>query len=328
MRRVLRICVVFAAASALAPAALASAPAAKTISTGGSVAGISAEVNRVAVHTRTTGDPTCDAGLVWTPASDQVVHLGEAFCTGADQPATSYGQITLAGNSVAWSRNDGAGASRCNGVYAVKLSRPTMTRALYYCGGSATESVSVSGHGDILLIAYTDGQTLELDRVTSAKRKLILTLPGSQSLAGADAGRFLVAASNTRLAVYSSAGAPVATIPVAPGAHAAISGTDVVVRNGSTLSVYDAATGAKRIVRTMAPRGTWQDMDGSFVAYSKAGAIHLVNLTNGRDRVVASVEGLVDADLERSGLYYAWNDPTGGANPGRVTFVPTGAFPK
>jgi hypothetical protein len=35
----------------------------------------------------------------------------------------------------------------------------------------------------------------------------------------------------------------------------------------------------------------------------------------------------VSADLERSGLYYAWNDPAGGASPGRVTFVPTAAFP-
>ena len=319
---------VLAAAAALAPTTLASAPAPKTISTGGVVAGISAEVNRVAVHSRSTGDTTCDSGLVWTPASDQIVRLGTAFCTGADQSATSYEQITLAGNSVAWTRNEGAGAAMCNGVYAVKLAKPSVTRALFYCSGSPTEAVSVSGHGDILVIGYTDSQTLELDRVTSAKRKLILTLPGSQSLAGADASRFLVAVSKSKLEVYSSAGAPGASIPFAEGARAAISGADVVVRNGSLLSVYSAAAGTKRVTRTMAPGGVWQDMDGGLAAYSKAGAIHLLNLSTGRDRVVASVQGLVGADLERSGLYYGWNEASGGANPGRVTFIPTAAFPK
>jgi hypothetical protein len=45
------------------------------------------------------------------------------------------------------------------------------------------------------------------------------------------------------------------------------------------------------------------------------------------DRVIATVTGLVGADLERTGLYYGWNDPSGGTNPGCVTFVPTAAFP-
>ncbi len=324
----LRICLVVAVASVAAPAALPSPPTPTTLSTGGLVAGLSAHVNRVAVHRRTEGETTCDFGLVWTPSSDEVVELGEAFCSASDQPATSYEQLTLAGNSASWSRSDGAGDPRCNGVYAVKLAKPAVTRALYYCGGAPSEAVTVTGHGATLVIAYTDGQKLELDRVTSARRKLILILPGAESLEGADTGRFLVVAPPSKLAVYSSAGKPVASIPFAKGAHAAISGTDVVVRNGSTLSVYNAATGAKRVTRTMAPGGVWQDLDGGFVAYSKAGAIHVLNLQSGRDRVVATVDGLVGADLERSGLYYGWNEPTSRSNPGRVTFMPTAVFPK
>ena len=323
-----RLCLVLALASLVPPAALSATPAAKTTSVRGAVVGISADVNRVAIHSTTEGDTTCDYGSVWTPASGQVVDLGKGFCTTADQPEPSYVQITLAGSSVAWSRFADKGSAPCTGVYASKLAKPTITRALFYCSGSSTDAVALAGHGNTLVIAYTDGQTLELDRVTSAKRKLILTLPGTDALAGADAARFLVVESPGKLTVYSIAGKPVTNVPLAVGAHAAISGEDVVVRNGSALAVYNAVTGASRVSRAIAPGGVWQDMDNGFVTYSKGGAIHLLNLTSGRDRVVATVEGLVDVDLERSGLYYGWNEPTGAANPGRVTFVPTAAFPK
>jgi hypothetical protein len=43
---------------------------------------------------------------------------------------------------------------------------------------------------------------------------------------------------------------------------------------------------------------------------------------------VAKVSGLVQADLEPAGLYYAWDDPKGGDKSGRLTFVPRSALPK
>jgi hypothetical protein len=50
--------------------------------------------------------------------------------------------------------------------------------------------------------------------------------------------------------------------------------------------------------------------------------VHLLTLATRADRVVARQRGLVQADLEPGGLFYAYNVPHGGPKPGRVTFLP------
>jgi hypothetical protein len=59
--------------------------------------------------------------------------------------------------------------------------------------------------------------------------------------------------------------------------------------------------------------------------YSVGGAIHVLRLSDGRDRVVAKTTKLVDAQLEPSGLFYADNSGKG-PKPGRVTSVARAAF--
>jgi hypothetical protein len=56
------------------------------------------------------------------------------------------------------------------------------------------------------------------------------------------------------------------------------------------------------------------------------GEVHLLTIATNRNRVVARQKGLVQADLEPAGLYYAYNVPGGGTKPGRVTFVPASAL--
>ena len=56
--------------------------------------------------------------------------------------------------------------------------------------------------------------------------------------------------------------------------------------------------------------------------------MHLLTLATSRDRVVARQKGLIQADLEPQGLFYAYNVPGGGSKPGRVTFVPASQLSK
>src|SRR5205807_1186052 len=64
------------------------------------------------------------------------------------------------------------------------------------------------------------------------------------------------------------------------------------------------------------------DVESGIAVYRAGDALHLLRLSDGRDRIFRQVKGLTDAQLEPGGLFYAYNVPAGGAKPGRVTFVP------
>ena len=59
--------------------------------------------------------------------------------------------------------------------------------------------------------------------------------------------------------------------------------------------------------------------------YTQAGSIHALRLADGRDVVVSHVLGLVAAQLEPAGLFYAYSISKGGPKPGRVAFIPFSA---
>ena len=71
-----------------------------------------------------------------------------------------------------------------------------------------------------------------------------------------------------------------------------------------------------------------EDVENGLAVYLTPGEVHLLTIATNRDRIVARQKGLVQADLEPAGLYYAYNVPGGGTKPGRVTFVPASALPK
>jgi hypothetical protein len=92
--------------------------------------------------------------------------------------------------------------------------------------------------------------------------------------------------------------------------------------------LLDVAGGGEREhVWTMATGGRLRDAEGGAALYTAGPSIHVLRLSDGRDRVLRAVRGLVDAQLEPSGLFYAFDKPGGGVKPGRVTFVPAAALP-
>ena len=70
-----------------------------------------------------------------------------------------------------------------------------------------------------------------------------------------------------------------------------------------------------------------QDVENGYAVYFAGSEVHLLKIATNSDHVVARVQGLVQADLEPSGLFYAYNVAKGD-KPGRVTFVPAAALPR
>jgi hypothetical protein len=92
-----------------------------------------------------------------------------------------------------------------------------------------------------------------------------------------------------------------------------LTGARLVVLRGRTLEVHDAASGTLRhhwpVAASDAPIAL-EDADGNFAVYTAGIAIHLLRLSDGRDRVlsITSEEGPVPADLEPEGLYYSYSE--------------------
>jgi hypothetical protein len=108
---------------------------------------------------------------------------------------------------------------------------------------------------------------------------------------------------------------------------ARLRGGTLAVQQGASLDLYNAATGAKR--RTLplaADEGLAPfllDVQGDLVAYATGGAIHLLRLSDSRDRALdlPGAAPWLDARLEPSGLFVTWNQMYH-RRRGRMAFVP------
>jgi hypothetical protein len=160
--------------------------------------------------------------------------------------------------------------------------------------------------------------------------KKILAAKDDTKLFDVDAGRILLVDPSKKLLVLNPTGKQVGVVtPAEPGA-AFLSGAQQVVSvaKGTTLNTYDVATG--KLVKTSRMKGEAKlmDVENGVGVYFAATEVHLLTIATNRDRMVARQRGLVQADLEPAGLYYAYNVPGGGTRPGRVTFVPRSALPE
>jgi outer membrane protein assembly factor BamB len=132
------------------------------------------------------------------------------------------------------------------------------------------------------------------------------------------------------VALYSAAGKPLLTVK--PGAEAiALRGKTLVVATTTRkLELYNARTGSLRM--TLSAHGTKQPrnlgVQGNVVVYTtgSAGELHAVNLSTGKDRVIAKPHGGIEfADIDSAGLVYAGNGFGAGFGKATLVFRPLAA---
>jgi hypothetical protein len=340
MRRAL----LFALLAPLAvPAAAGSGTTTKTIGTRGKVVSISADGGRVAIHAAVEGDPDCDSGSAWQPATGKVVRFQDAPC-GPKQSDVQFIDLTLAGSRVVWTDYDYGNHAYCNGPYIATVARPKPSNT----GECPDEPDNADlyweykGDGSLLVArsyflcevnceedyTKTYDDQVEVWRIVSGGLTKLLAAEDDTKLLDADGGRILLRDPSKKLLVLNAAGKQVGTIAVDAKAAWLSGPSEVSIPSGTTLRTYDVATG--RLVETCVLRkgAQLQDVEAGLAVYLTPGEVHLLTIATNRDQIVAKRKGLVQADLEPAGLYYAYNVPGAGTKPGRVTFVPASAIRK
>ena len=332
----IRAVVAAAVAVAMVPGATASSGA-KTIGTRGRVESISADGTRVAVHAVVGYDPGCDSGSIWQPSTGKIVRLADTPC-GKLQSEDEYDELTLAGSHAVWTDYDFGNHAYCTGPYFATLTKPKPVNLDICPEQPESEDLYWEYKGSAgLLIArsytrcvascepdysrtYDDGVTIWSIGAGTAKK--LVTPKDDTKLLDVDAGRILLRDPSGKLLVLDGAGKQVATIPIDVKSAWLDGATRVSTPSGTSLTTYDIASGRVVETCTMKEGATVHDVENGFAVYVAGGEVHLVTIATNADRAVLRQKGLVQADLEPGGLFYAYNVPGGSSKPGRVTFVP------
>jgi hypothetical protein len=323
------------AALVVVPAA-ATATGAKTIGTRGAVISISADGGRVAIHAQLGDDPQCDFGAVWQPAR-AVIRLGSRdTCPQPDD--AEFDGLALAGDVAVWTNYNFGNHAYCAGPFIASL-RTLRAVATGACPGEPNgEDMhwEYKGSGAVLVArSYTRCQAscapdysktydaaVALWSVGPGGLKKLVAVPNDTKLLDVDAGRVLLRDPSGKLLVLGAAGRQVGSVPVKATAAWLDGASRVSVASGTTLTTYDARSGRVVETCTMKRGAEVQDVENGRAVYFAGAEVHLLTIATNADRVVARQRGLVRADLEPGGLFYAYNVPRGGPKPGRVTYLP------
>jgi Tol biopolymer transport system component len=112
---------------------------------------------------------------------------------------------------------------------------------------------------------------------------------------------------------------------------ARLRGRVLAVQQGATVDTYDSKTGAKRQSRELltdgGPPPFLLGVQGDLVVYATGGAIHVLRMSDGRDKALQlpGAAPWLDASLEPAGLFVAWNKMHD-KRPGRIGFIPLRAL--
>jgi hypothetical protein len=127
----------------------------------------------------------------------------------------------------------------------------------------------------------------------------------------ATGSRVAVLRQDGSVGIYSSSGTSLLNLPLAAGKAVALNGRNLLVlMKLRTLQLYSAKTGARErtfaLHGTVAPRNL--DVQGKIALYTTGSAVHLVNLSSGKDRVFAEHRrGVLFAAIDDAGLVYGGN---------------------
>lgn len=285
--------------------------------------------------------------LVWNARTGKTTKVSGKQTRGADDSSTGSGVfgLAIAGSRVAWLVNVGGNTEGDDYLFASSVAKPKETKVAWVtrngdaCTGGPP-AVNQQCSGNWLLGLVGSGKVIALDRwttdrqapVTQSADLLVLgktvkpvatDTPPFLSLA-ADAGRIAVLRSLGDVSLYSPSGKLLQTVHPTSVSAAGLSGRNLVVlTTHRTLEVFDAETGLLR--KTLLLRGSKQprnlDVQGNIAIYTTGSAVHAVNLSSGKDRVVAEHRGgPLFAAIDGAGLVHASNGYTPGK--GTLVFVP------
>jgi Tol biopolymer transport system component len=296
---------------------------------------LSADGGRAAVAARGGETGNCGPVGIWAGAS--VSWLGGSSCD------WSRDEFVLAGTRAAWIYTDmSMPAGRHVTTGATGSAAATVAEAWW--GSNPTVSFGNLA-GDAALLVYNTSKVTwaandpdrerppaitepKLWRIIGTTSRVLLSGPDARDVVAVDAGRIAVLRHDGTLVILNTQARRMSAfhLGVTGVSAARLTGSQLVVLRNGTIEARDATRGTMKHRWLIAPSGaeiSLEDAQGNFAAYTSGIAIHLLRLSDGRDRVlqIANEAGPAHAELEPAGLYYSYN-AAGKKKPGRVAFVP------
>jgi hypothetical protein len=314
------------------------------------VAALAMDGDRIAydASSKIAAKPAANKVLVWNVRTGKTVRVSGKKTAAADTSSTGAGvfQLAIAGSRVAWLMNVGGNLEGDDYLFTSSLTNrkehqvaSEMRAGGDGCAGRGNRCAGewlggLVGSGKLIAVNRwtTDADNTvtagELDLLNGSKLKKVATGTDTVEAAVADGGRVAVLLRADRsVALYSAAGRLLRTVHTPPSADAvALQGKRLVVATKTQqLLVYDARTGSLR--KTLPAHGQANnpknlDVQGKIAIYTtgNVGELHAVNLSTGKDRVIAKPHGgIALAQIDSAGLAYAGNGS--GTNYGKGTLV-------
>jgi hypothetical protein len=246
-----------------------------------------------------------------------------------EQTSTGRGidELAVAGKRTTWLVNEGGNTESDDLLFSSTASGRDAVVARSTASGPDLDTLAGSWIGGLV----SDGSRVTYSTWTSSGAGALHRFPGPKALAqdgggavvdsSADAGRVAVLRAGGSVSVYGIAGQLLATVQAANARGVALAGSLLATLvKGGTLDVYDRTTGALVHAWPVAPGATTVDASNGVAAYVAGAAVHVLDLSTGRDVTVATGKRrqVTGARIDAAGLLYAYDTRTAGT----IVFVP------
>jgi hypothetical protein len=293
--------------------------------------------------------------LVWNLLTGKVTKVSGKRTNQADTTSTGSGvrELAIAGKRVAWIVNQGGNTESSDYLCVSSVAKPKewilagAMRSDPYSSSPGDWISGLVGSGSVLAVNrwHVDDQAnvteARLALITSSGLRRIATGPETILAQSTDGTRIAISRSDGMVAIYSTAGKLLLTVPPATkesvfrGALIALEGKYLVaLTSRRKLEIFDSHTGS--LLRTLPVRGPARavpqnlDVEAGLAVYTVWPNVWVVNLKTGKDRVIGHMRAFyfynrVFAQIEPAGVVYAGNvrnRPVKGSTTGTLVFVP------
>jgi hypothetical protein len=319
------------------PAAAAPGPVARVKNTNGWIEAIAMDGPRLAYAVE--GGVGCTKVLVWNvQTQDGALASGKGTC-GADSTSTGAGvtAIAVAGTRLAWLVNEGGNTESSDTLYAASLPHPKERRvASVLRTGNVDGTLTGSwlgglvGGGDRIAVNQFTTDTSGTVATTALRRlgAQLITIaagPGTLRAMSLSGRRIAVLRSDQAVALYDTeSGRLLRTLAPSSAREVALfRDTVVVLTRTQTVEIFDVRTGGLRHAFPIAAGAAGLDVYGSIAAYSVGRTVHVLRLSDGADRLLATApRAIAGVQIEAPGIIYAYNTVEGIREVGNLAFVP------